>query len=114
MSLSSSLKAVDQTGWLVITVVGIIIVYEVFKPSGNSSPNAVLSALGFPDPNDTTGDPNSIGDTSSSAYAGASALGWLANIANKLTGGVLQSTGNAIGSGIANASCGYDPNDSGN
>jgi hypothetical protein len=114
MSFSSNLKTIDQTGWLVITVVGLIVVYEVFKPRGNNSPNSFLKALGFPDPNDTVGNPNSIGDTSSSNYAGASLLGWLANIANLATGGILQSAGESLGTAAANASCSYDPANAGN
>ena len=104
-----NLKQIDQTGWLIIAAVGIIVVYEIatnLETQPNGSPSALGAALGVPDPNDTTGDPNSAGDTSSAAYAGYGILGWLGNIFNKASGGVLQSAGNAIGGGVYSATSG--------
>ena len=105
MSIADTLGEIDETGWLVLAIVVVVVVYEVFKPKGDGSQNsAFANAIGIPDPTDTTGDPNSIGDTSSSVYAGNGIFGWLGNIANQATGGVLQSAGTALGGAAADVS----------
>jgi hypothetical protein len=101
---ADKLKVIDETGWLLIAIVGVVIIYEVLKPKDpNGQPSAVARALGVPDPTDTTGDPNSLGDTSSAAYAGAGVFGWLGNVTNQAFGGTLQSLGNSIGGAVADA-----------
>jgi hypothetical protein len=98
------LEAIDETGWLIIGIVVVVVVYEVLKPKGDGAGNSALAnALGLPDPTDTTGDPNSIGDTSSAVYAGNGIFGWLGNIMNQASGGLLQSAGTAIGGAAADA-----------
>lgn len=98
------LSEIDETGWLLLAIVGVVVVYELLKPSDpNGQPSAFARAVGVPDPTDTTGDPNSIGDTSSAAYAGNGVFGWLGNITNKAFGGTLQSLGNSIGGAVADA-----------
>jgi hypothetical protein len=104
MSLAGNLKAIDETGWLVIGIVVVVVAYEVLKPKGDGEqPSPIALALGVPDPTDTTGDPNSIGDTSSAVYAGNGALGWLANVSNKAFGGIWQSLGTYLGGAAADA-----------
>jgi hypothetical protein len=94
-----TLKDIDQTGWLIIGIAGVVVLYEISTAFGdNNNGNSWLqNLLGIPDPTDTTGNPNSIGDTSSAAYAGSGIFGWLGNVVNKASGGVLQSAGNSIG-----------------
>lgn len=94
-----TLEKIDQTGWLIIAIVGVIAVYEIYenvRPNPDGSPGPLAKSFGIPDPNDTTGDPNSIGDTSSAAYAGNGIFGVLGNIFNKLFGGLPQSIGNNL------------------
>jgi hypothetical protein len=101
---------IDQTGWLIIGGVAVILLYEYASNSNAGGNNPLQNALGIPDPTDTTGNPNSIGDTSSAAYAGSGVFGWLGNLFNKASGGLLQSAGQSIGSGISNLTCSYTAN----
>jgi hypothetical protein len=97
-----SLSTIDQTGWLIIGVIVVVAAYEFLSPSGDGEqPSPLARALGVPDPTDTTGNPNSIGDTSSSLYAGTGVFGWLGNIFNQASGGLLQSAGTALGGAAA-------------
>jgi hypothetical protein len=99
-----SLSTIDETGWLILGIIVVVVAYEVLSPSGDGSqPSPIARALGVPDPTDTTGDPDTWGDTSSAAYAGTGVFGWLGNIFNKASGGVLQSAGNSLGGAIADA-----------
>lgn len=94
-----SLQKIDQTGWLILAIVGTVVVYELYenlRQQPNGSPGSLAHAFGVPDPNCTTGDPNSIGDTSEAAYAGSGIFGVLGNIFNKLFGGLPQSLGNNL------------------
>lgn len=77
----------NTTLTLVLIGAGAYIVYKTF--------------FAPPDPNDTTGDPNSIGDTSTAAYSGLGILGNLGNAVNQALGGVPQSLGNGIGGNFA-------------
>src|SRR5271156_1368327 len=108
---------------LAIGAAAVYIIYNIYQviknaannpyPSGAavaSGLNAFLQGIGIePDPNDTSGDPNSVGDTSSAAYAGNGGLGVLGNAGNKILGGIPQSIGNSIGA-FASGSDSYDPN----
>lgn len=118
MTLQADLGAIDNTGKLVLCIVGVIVLYEVFEwaegmndSDADSNPIAKALAnightLGVPDPNDTVGNPNSPGDTSSANYAGWGIFGWLGNIANQLSGGLLQSSGTALGGAAFDAAGG--------
>jgi hypothetical protein len=97
------LSEIDETGWLLLAIVGVVVLYEFLKPNPNGQPSAFARAVGVPDPTDTTGDPNSWGDTSTAAYAGTGVFGWLGNVTNQATGGALQSLGNSLGGAIADA-----------
>ncbi len=103
---------ISQTGWLIIGVAGVIVLYEYASAGNQGGNNWLQNALGIPDPTDTTGNPNSVGDTSSAVYAGAGIFGWLGNLANQATGGVLQSAGAAAANVVSNATCSYSPNPS--
>jgi hypothetical protein len=101
-SFAETLDAIDETGWLIIGIVVVVVAYEFLKPSGDGSqPSALAKGLGIPDPTDTTGDPNSIGDTSSAVYAGNGLLGWAGNVMNQAFGGIPQSLGTALGGAAA-------------
>jgi hypothetical protein len=102
MALAVDLEAIDETGWLVIGIIVVVVVYEILKPTGDGEqPSAIARALGVPDPTDTVGDPGSIGDTSSAVYAGNGLFGWLGNVMNQASGGILQSAGAALGGAAA-------------
>lgn len=99
MSVKSAVAEIDSTGWLILAIVAVVVIYEASQNLPSLTPGSSLAtALGIPDPNDTTGDPNSLGDTSSAAYAGGGILGWLGNVFNKGSGGIFQSLGASLGS----------------
>jgi hypothetical protein len=102
MSLASDVAALDETVKFALIIGGVWVAYNVYvylrQPGNDGNPLGWL----FPDPNDTEGNPNSIGDTSQSGYAGNGALGSLANIINQALSGIPQSVGNSIGAGLSN------------
>jgi hypothetical protein len=149
MSFQNTVSEIDETGWVIIGLAAVVLIYEAIQWAENFGKNpggagaaaggavgafvagAVTSAatavgLGAPDPTDTTGNPNSVGDTSQSAYAGNGFFGWIGNITNQLTAGIPQSIGNEIGSSdfdswsnlwnafTGNTTTTADPADSGN
>lgn len=107
----------DDVVKLALIGIGLYIAYSIYQavvnagqdPEGTGSgianaANQFLIGLGVsPDPNDTVGDPNSVGDTSSAAYAGNGLLGTLGNVTNKASGGILQSIGTWLGGAAATA-----------
>lgn len=102
MSVVKDFGALDETVKLGLIVVGVWVAYNIYsyltQPGNDGNPFGWL----VPDPNDTEGNPNSIGDTSQSAYAGNGALGGLANIVNQSLAGLPQSLGNSIAQGLSN------------
>jgi hypothetical protein len=107
MSLASDFNKLDETVKLGLCVVGVYILYNLYLYASN--PNSQGNPLGFffPDPNDSAGNPNSIGDTSQAAYAGNGALGSIGNIVNQALGGLPQSLGTAVAGAVSPS---YDPN----
>jgi hypothetical protein len=101
MSLANDFGKLDETVKLGLCVVGVYVVYNLYtyltQPNNQGNPFSWL----FPDPNDSTGDPNSVGDTSQAAYAGNGAIGSIGNIVNQALGGIPQSIGTAIAGAVA-------------
>lgn len=86
----------DEFAQLALVGVGLFIAWNIYQSFNNPTGNNPFA----PDPNDTTGNPNSVGDTSQSAYAGNGVLGALGNFFNQALGGIPQSIGNTIGENL--------------
>jgi hypothetical protein len=89
----------DEVVKLLLIAAGLFIVYNIYESFVNPNGGNPFA----PDANDTEGNPNSVGDTSSSAYAGNGILGALGNAVNQALGGIPQSIGTAIGGAAASA-----------
>lgn len=89
-----SLQGVEVTTVVVGVAVILIVTYELIQQL--PSAQQVQSWLWVPNANDTTGDPNSIGDTSEANLAGMGAIGWGLNIVNHIFAGIPQSLVNEI------------------
>jgi hypothetical protein len=96
MSIASDFQTLDKTAQLALIAVGVYIAWNVYQWLTNPSGSNGLGNPFIPDPNDTAGNPNSVGDTSQAAYAGNGVLGGLANLMNQALGGIPQSIGNSI------------------
>ena len=99
MSVLSDLKAADPIVQAGVALVIIFVAYNVYQSLFGSSAGGSTGLLGT-DPADTQGDPNSVGDTSTSDYAGFGVLGNFASGVNKLLGGIPQSIGSSIASAL--------------
>lgn len=89
-----SIQGVEVTTIVVGVAVSLIVLYELFQQLPNGA--QVEKAFFVPDPNDTTGDPNSIGDTSEANLASMGAIGWGLNIFNHVFAGIPQSLVNTM------------------
>ena len=89
------LGELDRLLTLVLIGVGAFVAYNLYRHIENGNNPFV------PDPNDTTGDPNSPGDTSQAAYSGFGVLGSIGNIVNQALGGLPQTLGNNIAGSVS-------------
>jgi len=100
MSLANDFGKLDETVKLGLCVWACMCC-TTCTPISHSQQSGQPVQLAISDPNDSTGDPNSVGDTSQAAYAGNGAIGSIGNIVNQALGGIPQSIGTAIAGAVA-------------